>query len=64
MIAVDLVYIASGKLSCNDTFGPQGSRDTLAAMVTNNDFASVLTQSMPIGVRLPCPAVSTQQLDF
>jgi hypothetical protein len=64
MVAVDLVYIASSKLSTNDTFGPQGSCDTLAAMVTNNDFASVLTQSMPIGVWLPCPAVSTQQLDF
>ena len=45
MIAVDLVYIASGKLSCNDTFGPQGSCDTLTALVTNNDFASVLSQS-------------------
>ena len=64
MVAVDLVYIASSKLSTNDTFGPQGSCDTLAAMVTNNDFASVLTQSMPIGVWLPCPAVSRQQLDF
>ena len=64
MVAVDLVYIASGKLSCNDTFGPQGSCDTLAALVANNDFASVLSHSMPVGVWLPCPAISTQQLDF
>jgi hypothetical protein len=41
MVSCDLVYIASSKLSCNDTFGPQGSCDTLAALVTNNDFASV-----------------------
>jgi len=64
MVSCDLVYIASGKLSCNDTFGPQGSCDTLAALVTNNDFASVLSQSMPVGVWLPCPSISTQQLDF
>ena len=45
MISCDLVYIASGKLSCND-------------------FASVLSQSMPVGVWLPAPSISTQQLDF
>ena len=64
MVPCDLVYIASSKLSCNDTFGPQGSCDTLAALVTNTDFASVLSQSMPTGVWLPCPSMSTQQLDF
>jgi hypothetical protein len=64
MIAVDLVYMASGKLSCDDTFGPQGICDTLAALVTNNDFASVLSQSMPVGVWLPCPYIRTPNLYF
>jgi len=64
MVAVDLVYIASSKPSTNDSFGPQGSCDTLAALVINNDFASVLSQSMPTGVWLPCPSISAQQLDF
>ena len=64
MVAVDLIYIASSKLSTNDTFGPSGASDTLACLVTSTDFASVLTTSMPAEVWLPCPVMSTQQIDF
>ena len=64
MVPCDLVYIASNQLSSNDAFGPSGSCNCLAALVTNSDFASVLSQSMPAEVWLPCPTMSTQQLDF
>jgi hypothetical protein len=64
MIACDLVYIASRQLSTKDCYGPSGAADTLASLVTSSDFASVLNQSMPTGVWLPCPMMTTQSLDF
>ena len=64
MIANDLVYVASRQLSTKDCFGPSGAADTLACLVTSTDFASVLNQSMPAEVWLPCPVMTTQTLDF
>jgi hypothetical protein len=64
MIAVDMLYLTSNKLSNQDTFGPGGSTDTIMAAVTSGDFASVLNESMPYDVWLPTPAMTTSTLDF
>jgi hypothetical protein len=64
MVPCDLVYLASTTLSTQDNFGPNGASDTIYALPTSTDFASVLTGSMNQAVWMPCPNVSTQQLDF
>jgi len=64
MIAVDMMYLTSNKLSNQDTFGPGGSTDTIMAAVTEGDFASVLNASMSQNVWLPTPVMTTSTLDF
>ena len=64
MVPCDLVYLASTKLSTQDNFGPSGASDTIYALPTSTDFASVLVGSMNQAVWMPCPNFSTQQLDF
>ena len=64
MVAVDMMYLTSNKLSSQDTFGPGGSTDTIMAAVTEGDFASVLNASMSQNVWLPTPVMTTSTLDF
>ena len=62
--AVDVMFLTSSRLSNQDTFGPNGSTDTIMTAVPTSDFASVLLQSMPAEVTLNCPTISTSTLDF
>jgi hypothetical protein len=64
MVAIDMIYLSSSKLSNPETFGPQGTCDSLLAAVTTSDFASVMDVSMPWDVWLTAPSMTTQQLDF
>ena len=64
MVAVDMIYVSSSKLSNPDTYGPEGTCDTLMACVTTSDFASVMDSSTPWDTWLTAPAMTTQQLDF
>ena len=64
MVAVDMMYLTSNKLSSQDTFGPGGSTDTIMAAVTEGDFASVLNASMSQNIWLPTPVLTTSTLDF
>ena len=64
MVAVDMMYLTSNKLSSQDTFGPGGSTDTIMAAVTEGDFASVLNASMSQNVWLPTTVMTTSTLDF
>jgi hypothetical protein len=64
VIAVDQFYLTSQKLSNQDTFGPNGSTDTLMVAPVTSDFAPVMDASMSPDVWLPCPALTTSTLDF
>ena len=56
--------MTSQKLSNQDTFGPNGSTDTLMVAPVTSDFASVMDASMSPDAWLPCPALTTSTLDF
>lgn len=64
MVAVDVMYLSSQKLSSQDTFGPGGAQDTVMAAVTTTDFASVMNENMAFDVWLGMQSLTTSTLDF
>ena len=61
---IDVFYLCSQRFANADTFGPQGDHSMLMSAVVDEPFASILNASMPVGVWLNVPAITTQQLDF
>jgi hypothetical protein len=64
VLPLDVIYLTSQRFANVDTFGPQGDHSTLMAAVINHAFGSILDASMPTGVWLDVPAMTTQMLDF
>ena len=61
---IDMMYLSSQNFQNLDTFGPNGSHDTLVSAVVTSAFGSVLEVSMPYDVWFDIPAMTTQQLSF
>jgi hypothetical protein len=64
VLGIDIMYLSSSKFMNLDTIGPKGAHDTLTCAVVTTPFGSVLDASMPTGVYINVPAMTTQQLDF
>ena len=64
VLGVDMVYLSSSRFANVDTFGPNGSHDTLMCAPISTPFGGVQVTSMPTDIWVDCPAFTAQQLDF
>ena len=61
---IDVMYLCAQQFATMDTFGPQGSHDTLMNAVVTTPFGSVVSVDMPAYTWFDIPALTTQQLSF
>jgi hypothetical protein len=64
VLGLDMCYISSSRFANVDTFGPNGSHDTIMSINITTPFGGVQESSMPWDVWVNVPAMTAQQLDF
>jgi hypothetical protein len=64
VLGLDMAYLSSSRFANVDTFGPNGSHDTIMSIPITTPFGGVQDSSMPYDVWIDVPAMTAQQLDF
>jgi hypothetical protein len=64
VLGLDMAYLSSSRFANVDTFGPNGSHDTIMCIPITTPFAGVQVTSMPTDVWIDVPAMTAQQLDW